>query len=736
MAGWGRFTVGSVRAACSGLLCILIATLLLLPGRRLRAESGPPLEVDLREILATGTDVARFGRVQELDKTQCLAPDGRVGTTAYTESGTQGLLCADTAGVHLVTQAGEASPDGWPFDGVVQCGFVKNSDLLFVAGQRVPDGIADIRSGPAVYRARATGIERVVGPGDRATDGSVVQALASDALGRWFAANAGGHVLVLASTATQAGLFLQRNDALERIVTRLDPVGAGGEVLTSIGGFALTAEDDVVFAAGLGAPDTPAAEEDAVVLWSQGQLRVLAQPGGSVGGVRLGGDQIAFTTPATGYAERVYLLPPGAAAPTTVLAAGDATFFGQLSAISIADFTSTGSLLFNAFASFKPDVESVDFLAHHVAAAAGHRRRGMNSPAESLKSPLKGTPTTAFAVGPSTGLRTGFSRLGSTEPGDSFPGDRGGMLATGLSTLGDGPFPFLLADGVIRPLTFSGEAQLTALGLNDQGSALFMGTQAAARLLLAGPGPRSPDCPIPPTAAARDTPTPTATPAATPTPARTPVVVRVGSATGVPGSIVLLRVTVGTGGADVAEVRTDIGFDRETAVAAAADGQPDCSASAEVNEEAATFRFLPNGCTPGTCGGMSAAVFGRDAAPIAAGALLYTCRVQIAADAAPRSYPVGLSRIEAADSSAAALPATGSGGEIVVADPGSDTGAPSTGTVAGGGCQVAQASDNRAAWLLALALPAYVRRRQGRCPWLRKGRPYRADRKQFCQGGR
>ena len=51
--------------------------------------------------------------------------------------------------------------------------------------------------------------------------------------------------------------------------------------------------------------------------------------------------------------------------------------------------------------------------------AAGVVRHPLNSPAEFLKSPLKGTPITAVAVGPSTALRTCFSRLGSTEPGNS-----------------------------------------------------------------------------------------------------------------------------------------------------------------------------------------------------------------------------------------------------------------------------------------------------------------------------
>ena len=53
-------------------------------------------------------------------------------------------------------------------------------------------------------------------------------------------------------------------------------------------------------------------------------------------------------------------------------------------------------------------------------------RRSQNSPAECSKSPLKETPSTAFAVR--------FSRLRSTEPGNSFPGDRGGTLATPAST--------------------------------------------------------------------------------------------------------------------------------------------------------------------------------------------------------------------------------------------------------------------------------------------------------------
>ncbi len=77
-----------------------------------------------------------------------------------------------------------------------------------------------------------------------------------------------------------------------------------------------------------------------------------------------------------------------------------------------------------------PPYGTVDFLGNHSAVGAQHRRRGMNSPAESLKSPLKGTPNTAFAVG--------FSRLGSTEPGNSFPGDRAGALATSLSAPSQG----------------------------------------------------------------------------------------------------------------------------------------------------------------------------------------------------------------------------------------------------------------------------------------------------------
>jgi len=49
-----------------------------------------------------------------------------------------------------------------------------------------------------------------------------------------------------------------------------------------------------------------------------------------------------------------------------------------------------------------------------VATSESDRGPGINSRAESLRSPLKGTPTSLSAVG--------FSRLGTTEPGKSFPG--------------------------------------------------------------------------------------------------------------------------------------------------------------------------------------------------------------------------------------------------------------------------------------------------------------------------
>jgi tetratricopeptide (TPR) repeat protein len=74
-----------------------------------------------------------------------------------------------------------------------------------------------------------------------------------------------------------------------------------------------------------------------------------------------------------------------------------------------------------------PSTGSVDLLEDSVAALEAARHSGMNSRAEPRKSPLKATRRPPLAVG--------FSRLEATQPGNSFPGVRGGTIAARLSTL-------------------------------------------------------------------------------------------------------------------------------------------------------------------------------------------------------------------------------------------------------------------------------------------------------------
>ena len=70
-------------------------------------------------------------------------------------------------------------------------------------------------------------------------------------------------------------------------------------------------------------------------------------------------------------------------------------------------------------------------------------------------------------------------------------------------------------------------------------------------------------------------------------------------------------------------------------------GRPDCTVNPEINKSSTTFTFQPPGCSAGSCTSARAVVFSsEDVEPIADGAVLYTCRVQIAADASAGAYPL------------------------------------------------------------------------------------------------
>src|SRR5262249_15782343 len=86
-----------------------------------------------------------------------------------------------------------------------------------------------------------------------------------------------------------------------------------------------------------------------------------------------------------------------------------------------------------------------------------------------------------------------------------------------------------------------------------------------------------------------------------PTVAVPPADLVAGSAAGAPGDRVRLDVSLNVSpGTDVAGVQDDMLFDLDTAVAANADGTPDCTVNPEIHKSGTTFVFQPVGCQPGS----------------------------------------------------------------------------------------------------------------------------------------
>ena len=131
----------------------------------------------------------------------------------------------------------------------------------------------------------------------------------------------------------------------------------------------------------------------------------------------------------------------------------------------------------------------------------------------------------------------------------------------------------------------------------------------------------------------------------------------IGSAVGIPGDDVRVDVTLRTMGAAVLGTQNRIDFDRETPIAPRPTGNPDCAVNAAINKGATDFRFQPVGCDPAVdCRSVRVFVLALDNLdPIPDTAVLYTCRIAIAADAA-----VGLHALHNAEALASAP-----GGEAV-----------------------------------------------------------------------
>jgi hypothetical protein len=155
----------------------------------------------------------------------------------------------------------------------------------------------------------------------------------------------------------------------------------------------------------------------------------------------------------------------------------------------------------------------------------------------------------------------------------------------------------------------------------------------------------------------------------------------VGTATGFPGDSVTISVRLTTdAGEEVAGTQNDLRFDPAVvAVAAREDGKPDCSVNPDINKLATAFGFRPAGCMPELreCSAVRTIVLAFDNVdPIAGGSILYTCRMEIAADAAPGEYSLANTRAGYAPPPGGDRPAVGGEGLVVVGVAPTSTSAP------------------------------------------------------------
>ncbi|MGH7787586.1 MAG: hypothetical protein ACRERC_12005, partial [Candidatus Binatia bacterium] len=158
----------------------------------------------------------------------------------------------------------------------------------------------------------------------------------------------------------------------------------------------------------------------------------------------------------------------------------------------------------------------------------------------------------------------------------------------------------------------------------------------------------------PPTATPRPgrprTPQITATPTSTSTPCTAPCsVVHLGNAVGQPGDRVALDVWLESHEMEITGVQADIAFSPLTAIAADAGGRPDCEPNDDPNLGGYSgFAFLAASCGD-DCAQFRALILPVQQVDIPDGTRLFTCALDIAADAPPGTYGLAISGTAGSD---------------------------------------------------------------------------------------
>jgi hypothetical protein len=132
------------------------------------------------------------------------------------------------------------------------------------------------------------------------------------------------------------------------------------------------------------------------------------------------------------------------------------------------------------------------------------------------------------------------------------------------------------------------------------------------------------------------------------------------------GDIVNLIAKLYTLGAPIISTDNIINFDSLlTPILAKLDGTPDCNVNPTINASA-LFKFLPLGCSGSACTQVQAIIQSlTNSTTIPDGAALYTCKVQIAAQAATGVYQMVISALRAIDVNNLSLPVTSIAGSII-----------------------------------------------------------------------
>jgi len=134
-----------------------------------------------------------------------------------------------------------------------------------------------------------------------------------------------------------------------------------------------------------------------------------------------------------------------------------------------------------------------------------------------------------------------------------------------------------------------------------------------------------------------------------------------------PGEDVVIGVRLRQMGAAAVGAQNRIDFAAPLRIAARVDGAPDCTVNAAIDKRATTFRFLPIGCVGSGCTGTRAVVLAFDnLAVIPDAAVLYTCHVEVEADAAPGSYVLRNAEANGSDAAGAFLPASAGDGTVTI----------------------------------------------------------------------